>query len=184
MSQRAFRPGASLISVGVTALIAVIILVDGFVRVGVAGFALVGPVGLVALAICVPLGASALHVSDDGIRVINGAKTWDVPWVAVAGLRWEYQLRIDLVDGRTIVPWGGPEARRSRPLADRGGRMAPKGSELLDEFVQIRERALATGVSASNGSTKLPTVTWSRTLLSIGFVFAAATLASLLALLF
>lgn len=170
-----------MLSAGVTALVAIVVVVDAFVRFGVAASVWIGPVGLVAWLICVPLGASSLRVDDGGVRVQNGARVWDVPWGAVAKLRWDYQLHIDLVDGRTVVPWGGPEAKRRRPLRDQNANHTPKGSVLLDDFTQIRERALGEA-RLDSGGVEAPATRWSFPLLAVGGVLALASFASLFAL--
>lgn len=132
-----YRPFGSVLSAAVSVVVALVVAADLLIRDGRDGLVPAGLAVLVGWGMWIGLGASSFRADAGGLRVRNGAKTWRIPWPCVADLSVSYQLRVGLTDGRTIVPWAGPERRRARPLADRRGPATPTGSALIAELQRI-----------------------------------------------
>lgn len=169
----------------IAAALALVFVVDAVVRQGLQGLAWAFPLGFVVWAYSVLLWSSSFSYDDEGARVQNGLKVWTIPWAAVAAVRVQYQLRLDLVDGRTVVVLGGPDAiRPKRPSLTRGERIIadPPIVALLTDVEDVH-REYHAGAAPRDGVATEPEVRWETRLIVVGVALAALSAVSLFVLL-
>lgn len=76
------------------------------------------------------LWSPSLRIRDDRLEVVNGLRTWTIPWTRVEDVEARLQYVIVLDDGRAVTAWGSPFSGRAtgnratavdlQPFIDRG----------------------------------------------------------------
>lgn len=115
---RVFTTTGAVVLLGVCAAITVVLLVDAFLRSGLANTLLLAPWPLLVLwGVYVFGAASDVRADRAGVRVQNLLRRTWLPWAHVERITMRWLLELTIDDGEVVRCFGGPARTRPRRLA-------------------------------------------------------------------
>lgn len=166
---RVFRGTGSLVLLGVTVVVAVLLLVDAAVRSGVTNMLLLAPWPLLVVWCVYVVGvASDVRADESGMQVQNMLRRIRMPWPRVKRMQMRWQFEVTLDDGTVVSCFGGPARSRARRLGP--GRLKEDGVAETDDGIARLHKLRASAAPASSDAAVVRTWDWTTILVGVALV--------------